>query len=362
MKIASSSIRFVTRRYRRPFVIAGGESVEATNVVVTLVGEDGTRGFGEAAPMTAYSGETAAGIAAALEELLLPTIAGANPLDMEAIHGRMDARVHGNSYAKAAIDFACYDLAGKALGVPVTQLLGGRVRDRIPLAWAVGLGTVGEMVAEAAQYADAGFGTIKLKIGRDPELDLEVVRQVRAAIGPETAIRVDANQGYDTITARRVLPKMEAFDLQLIEQPLARWNLEGMAELCRRMDTPIMADESLHSLQDAFELARRGAADILNIKLLKPGGLYRSKQVAAVAEASGLACLVGSMPELGLGTAAGAHFAASAAVVRYPSELIGPLMFDGDILAGNPFGELQRVPGALTVPDGPGLGVELLDE
>jgi o-succinylbenzoate synthase len=359
VKIVAARALTATRRYRRPFVIHGGASPSATNVFVILQGEDGHTGYGEAAPMTAYSGETAANVLGVLEEFFLPMLPGRNPMDLEALHADLDARLAGHSFAKAAIDFACFDLAGKALGVPAHRLLGGKVRDRIPLAWAVGYGTVGEMVEESVTYARAGFPTIKLKIGRDPRLDLEVVREVRRAIGPEVAIRVDANQGYDRITAQRVLPQMEEVGLQYVEQPLPRWDIDGMAELCRALVTPIQADESLYSLQDAMQLVRRGAADIFNIKLLKPGGLHRSRQVAAVAESAGIPCVVGSMPEMGIGTAAGIHFAAATRGVTYPSELIGPLMFDGDVLAGNPLGELSNVPGYLTVPDAPGLGSEL---
>src|SRR5438067_3825500 len=135
--------------------------------------------------MTAYSGETPAGIADVLENHLFPCLRGMNPLDHEAIQARLDQCLSGHSFAKAAIDFACYDLAGRALGLPVYALLGGKYRDRIPLAWAVGLGSIEEMVAESVRYARAGFPTIKLKIGLDAQQDLDVVREVRAAIGSE---------------------------------------------------------------------------------------------------------------------------------------------------------------------------------
>lgn len=359
MKIVEARVWTATLDYRRPFVIYGGASPSATNVFVALCGDDGQVGYGEAAPMTAYSGETAANIRSLLEEQLLPMLPGRNPLDLEALHYDLDRRLAGHSFAKAAIDFACHDLAGKSLGLPVHALLGGKFRDRVSLAWAVGYGTVAEMVEEALTYARAGFPTIKLKIGREPKLDLEVVREVRRAVGPDVGIRVDANQGYDRLTARRVLAEMEEVGLEYIEQPIPRWDLDGMAELCRALTTPIQADESLYSLHDACQLVKRGAADIFNIKLLKPGGLYRARQVAAVAEAAGVPCVVGSLPEMGVGTAAGLHFAAATRAIAYPCELIGPLMFSGDVLAGNPLGDLSRVPGYLTVPDAPGLGVEL---
>src|SRR5438128_486885 len=214
MRIVTAKSWLETRDYRQPFVIAGGASPSATNVLVALTGEDGTVGYGEAAPMTAYPGETAEGVRHALEEFFFPLVIGHDPLDLEGLHDRMDRRLQGHSFAKAALDFACYDLAGKTLGLPAYQLLGGKFRERIPLAWAVGLGSVDEMVEEAVRYAGAGFPTIKLKIGVDPERDLGVVREVRAALGPEVPIRVDANQGYDFLTAARVLPKMEEQALQ----------------------------------------------------------------------------------------------------------------------------------------------------
>jgi muconate cycloisomerase len=350
----------VTLEYRRPFVIAGGASATATNVFVELRTGDGAVGYGEAAPMPAYSGETAAGVEAAINDVLAPAVIGLDPREPGTLHSRMDAAAHGQPFAKAAIDFAAWDAAGRMLRVPVSMLLGGTRRPTVPLAWAVGLGSIDEMVEEAVRYAGAGF-TIKLKVGRAPAQDLEVVREVRGALPTSTPIRVDANQGYDLPTARRVLPVMEeaAGGLQLIEQPLPAWDLDGAVDLARSVDAPLMADESLYSLHSALELVRRRACAIFNIKLLKPGGLYRARQVAAIAEAAGIGVVIGSMPEMGVGAAAGLHFAASLPNADYPHELIGPLMFRDDVLLGNPFGRLDAARGNLPVPTGAGFGVEL---
>ncbi|HEX6971135.1 MAG TPA: enolase C-terminal domain-like protein, partial [Limnochordia bacterium] len=263
--------------------------------------------------------------------------------------------------AKAAIDIAAHDLAAKTLGLPVHRLLGGAVRRRVPLAWAVGLGSTEEMVREAQQYVARGFRTIKLKIGRDPRQDLQNVAAVREAIGPEIALRVDANQGYTVDVAIPTLRRMEAYDLQLIEQPVPRWDLSGMAKIAAALDTPILADEAVFDAHDAWRVIREQAADLINIKIMKPGGLYPSKQVAAVAAAAGVPCLVGSMIEMGPGTAAGLHFAASTPNVLYPSELIGPVMLAGDVICEDRFAP-SAVPGYLEVSDEPGLGVSLLDE
>lgn len=325
-------------------------------LVVTVHTADGLFGVGEVNPMTAYSGETASGIEEAILRYLASAVIGHPAEEIAGLHARMDAVLRGNGLAKAAIDIAVHDLVGRAWGVPVSSLLGGALRDRIPLAWVVGMGPLDEMVQEAAHYASLGFPTIKVKIGRDPETDLALVAAVREAIGPRVALRVDANEGYDTVTALRTLRKMERYDLELVEQPLARYDLQGMMMLTQALDTPVMADESLQTVADALEIVRRGAADVLNIKIVKPGGLYRSRQVAALAEAAGLHCMVGSMPELGVATIAGAHFAASTPSVTYPCEVLGPLMTEEDILE-DPVISVQTAPGYLRVPTGPGLGV-----
>jgi len=319
---------------------------------------DGLFGVGEVNPMTAYSGETVSGIEEAIQRYLAGAVMGHPAVEVAGLHARMDAALRGNALAKAAIDIAVHDLVGRAWGVPVSSLLGGALRERIPLAWVVGMGPLDEMVEEAARYAALGFPTIKVKIGRDPSADLALVAAVREAIGPRVALRVDANEGYDTVTALRTLRKMEHYDLELVEQPVAGSDLHGMAALTQALDTPVMADESLQTPADALEIVRRGAAKVLNIKIVKPGGLYRSRQIAALAEAAGLRCMVGSMPELGVASIAGAHFAASTPCVTYPCEVIGPLMTKEDILE-DPVISVYTAPGYLRVPTGPGLGITM---
>ncbi|HYF76343.1 MAG TPA: enolase C-terminal domain-like protein, partial [Symbiobacteriaceae bacterium] len=251
------------------------------------------------------------------------------------------------------------DIMGKKLNVPAYQLLGGKVRDRIPLAWVVGIGSIDEMVEEAVSYVKKyGFETVKLKIGREPAKDLDVVREVRSALGPTVKIRVDANQGYDVSTAIKTLRKMEQYDLELVEQPVAKWNILGMAEVAAALDTPIEADESMFGYHDAMTLIKLKACDIINIKIMKPCGLYGSKKVAAVAEAAGLTCLIGSMVEFGPGTAAGLHFAAAHRVVAHACEQVGGFLFAGDVVEEN-FGLSAVEGGSLKVPEGPGLGITM---
>jgi muconate cycloisomerase len=360
-RITAAAIGRVELPYHRPFVIASGAMATATSVLVALRAEDGTVGIGETTCMTAYTGETEQGVAAALRDWLLPAVMGLEPTAIQAVHRAMDRRLRGNDLAKAAVDIAAYDLAGKLLGVPVYQLLGGKLRDEVPLAWAVGLGSLDEMVAEAVEWADRGFA-IKVKVGTDPEEDVRNVLAIREAIGDTAVLRVDANAGYDVSTALRVLPRMEQANLQLIEQPVGRFDLPGMAAVRTRATAPILADESQHTPLDTLRIIETAAADIVNTKIVKPGGLYPSRQVAALAEVGGLQAMVGSMPEMGVGTAAGLHFALALAPLGYPVELIGPLMLREDIIAEPlPVGN-GRDTAVLCAPEAPGLGVELRDD
>jgi muconate/chloromuconate cycloisomerase len=348
--------------YHKPFVINGGPSYVGDHVLTRVHTDEGIVGYGEGAPMVSYSDETQKDILNGVLDYLAPAVVGMDPFDLEAIHHRMEMVLPGHHFAKASIDLALYDIMGKKLGLPAYALLGGKVRESVPIAWVVGIGTIDEMVAEAVHHVKTyGFGTVKLKIGREPKKDIDVVRAVREALGPNVKIRVDANQGYDVATAIKTLRQMERYDLELVEQPVPKWNILGMAEVAAALDVPIEADESMFGYHDAATLIRLKACDIINIKIMKPCGLYGSKKVAAVAEAAGITCLVGSMVEFGPGTAAGLHFAAAHRVVAHACEMVGGMFFKGDVVEED-FSLGAIVNGSLPVPQGPGLGVTLKEE
>jgi L-Ala-D/L-Glu epimerase len=362
MKITRIEAFTADINYIKPFVINGGPSYVGDHVLTRVHTDEGIIGYGEGAPMVSYSDETQKDILNGVIDYLAPAVVGMDPFDLEAIHHRMEQVLPGHHFAKASIDLALYDIMGKQLNVPAYQLLGGKVRDRIPLAWVVGIGCIDDMVEEAISYVKKyGFETVKLKIGREPAKDLDVVREVRTALGPNVKIRVDANQGYDVATAIKTLRKMEQYDLELVEQPVAKWNILGMAEVAAALDTPIEADESMFGYHDAMTLIKLKACDIINIKIMKPCGLYGSKKVAAVAEAAGLTCLIGSMVEFGPGTAAGLHFAAAHRVVAHACEQVGGFLFAGDVVEED-FGLSAVVGGSLKVPEGPGLGITMKAE
>lgn len=335
--------------------------MQGEHVIVALETDEGVVGYGESAPMVTYSGETQSDSYHAIAEYLGKAIAGLNPFDLEKIHYQMDKALPEHNFAKAAIDLALYDLMGKKLKLPAYQLLGGKFRDRIDIAWVVGMGSLEEMIEEAVRFTEQGFRTIKLKIGNQPREDIQMVREVRQAVGPDVKIRVDANQGYDVSTAVRTIRQLEPFDIEMVEQPVKKWDISGMAEVTRSVDVPIEADESLFNLQDAVNIIKHRAADILNIKVLKPGGLLPSKKIAALCEAEGITCLVGSMVEFGIGNAAGLHFAASTPSVKHACEMVGPSLFAYDIVEED-YSYKAFQGGQIAVPNQPGMGVTLKEE
>src|SRR5207302_4488724 len=220
---------------------------------------------------------------------LAPAVRGAIPGEIAELHARMDRAIKGYPYAKAAVEFAAYDLAGRQCGLPVHRLLGGACRRRIPVTHSIGLIGFEEAEHEVAQVAREGIRTIKIKVGVEPDHDVEMVRRVRETVGPGVALCCDANQGYRTPgEAIRTFRRMERFELIYFEQPVE--GIERLAEVARAIDAPVMADESAWNAHDIIEIIEKRAAQIVSIYTTKPGGLYRSLELAAVARAARLIC------------------------------------------------------------------------
>jgi muconate cycloisomerase len=372
-KIETIPIRLPTRRVHQ---WANLSTPIGVYVIVKLYTDDGWVGLGEAPVLKdwggdhgKYFGETPQTTAHIINDILAPALKDQDPRRFESIHAFMDKSVKGYPYAKAAIDMALYDVAGKATQLPAYQFLGGCFRDRVSIAHSLGLMEIEKAVEEALQAKSEGVKTIKLKGGVDPRRDVELVRRMREALGPETKICVDANQGYPTPkSAVQVIRAMEPFDLLYMEQPVE--GIDQMAEVARRVDTPIMADESAWTPQDVIEIAQKKAADIISIYTTKPGGIFKAKKVAAVAEATGLKCNVNGSVETGVGNAANIHLAASTAVVTLGCVVpvstpkgkgakgIAGIYYQDDIIK-EAFGYSD---GDILVSTKPGLGVELDEE
>jgi muconate cycloisomerase len=342
-------------------------------VIIKLHTEDGLVGLGEAPVLKdwggdygKYFGETPQTTMHIINDIFSPALKGQDPRRFEQMHVIMDKAVKGYPYAKAAIDMALYDVAGKAMKLPAYQFLGGCFRDRVGIAHSLGLMEIEKAIDEALQAKSEGVKTIKLKGGVDPKRDVELVRRMRDTLGPETKICVDANQGYPTPkVAIQVTKAMAEYDLLYMEQPVE--GVDRMAQVAQRVDTPIMADESAWTAQDVVEIVQRKAADIISIYTTKPGGIFKAKKVAAVAEAAGLKCNVNGSVETGVGNAANIHLAASTAVVTLDCVVpvstpkgagkqgIAGIYYQDDIIKE----AFEFSDGDILVSSKPGLGIEL---
>jgi muconate cycloisomerase len=342
-------------------------------VLVRMTDDAGRVGWGEAPALKdwggeygRYFGESTATVQLVVQRYLGPAATGVAVGNIGLLHQRMDAAVKGYPYAKAAMDIAAYDLAGRACGLPVHTLLGGAVRDAIPVTHSIGLMAVEEGEREAGKVAAEGIRTIKIKVGVDPARDVEMVRRIRAAVGPDVALCVDANEGYRTPgEAIKTIRRMEAFDLIYAEQPVH--GIARVAEVARAIDTPVMADESAWNAHDVIEIIERRAAQIVSIYTTKPGGLYRAMEVAAVARAAGIVCNVNGSAELGIGNLANVALAAAAPAVTLSCVIpvstpaaaqrgrIGGMFYKDDLIAA----PMELSDGAIRIPTGPGLGIDV---
>ena len=335
---------------------AGGEHVVSPYVVVRVHTDAGLVGLGEATLSPRWSGETSPGCVAAIEGLIGPAITGQDPIAITALRRTIDGTIRHNPFAKAAVEMALWDIAGKAAGQPVYQLLGGKVKDELPMKMVVGAFPVDQAVALAQRFLDWGATCLKVKVGLEPTTDIARVHAVREAAGPDIPIGIDANQGWDLATARRCLADMG--DLLFAEQPVPTTDPRDLARLRGDTRIPIMAAESVFTLQDARRLTELGACDILSVYPGKHAGIAATREIAHVARAAGVVCSMGSNLELGIATAAMLHLAAAEPSLddaRYPGDYLGPLYHQADLLKE----PLQLGPSVARVPDGPGLGVEL---
>lgn len=278
------------------------------HVIVRLEDDSGNWGWGEASPLTEFTGETPQGVKLILEDKLLPMVLGKDAFDIAAIHHELE-KIPGNTSAKAAIDMALFDLQGKLLGLPVCRLLGGLVRERVAVTRPIGIEPVKSAVDKACHYVDEGFKTLKIKVGSDLKEDIVRIRCIREAVGDKISIRIDGNQGFDLQTAIKLCCSVDKYNIQYFEQPLPAWDYKGLAELRKITGFKLAADESLHSLRDALRLIEHRSVDVFVIKLIKTGGLMRARQIAAVAEAAGIHCVIVTPFDTQIGASAALHFA-----------------------------------------------------
>lgn len=343
----------------RRMISALGRHDVSDFLLVRLVTADGHEGWGEATVTPRWSGETCLGARVMVETVLAPAIVGVGVNDLATLEARMDAVAVGNWFAKSALEMACWDLRGKACGKPVYELLGGACRSLV-IRSRFSLGAYDPVRARrrARELVDAGFTTIKVKVGVDPEQDLERVRIVRDEIGPAIDLTIDANGGWDVETAIRCILELRDCDLKIVEQPIPPGDYTGLAHVRRETGARILADESCFNWIDAVELLRHGCCDGISIYPGKNGGIRKARAIADRAALSQIPCTIGSNLEWDLGTAAMAHLVVATPnlqVESLPGDLLGPDYHEVSI-ARNPL----RIQGPFTeLTTRPGLGVDV---
>jgi len=340
-------------------------------LLVKMTDAAGISGWGEAPALKdwggefgRYFGESPGTTREVISRYLAPAVTGALPGEIAELHARMDRIVKGYPYAKAAMEFAAYDLAGRQSGLSVSRLLGGPVRRSIMVTHSIGLLGFEEAEREVAAVADEGIRTIKIKVGVDADRDIEMVRRIRDTVGAKVQLCMDANQGYATPgEAIKMYRRVEQCDIKYFEQPVE--GIERLAEVARAIDAPVMADESAWNAHDVIQIIEKRAAQIVSIYTTKPGGLYRAMEVAAVARAAGLVCNVNGSVETGIGNLANLHLAASAPAVTLscvvpvstPAQAqrgqIGGIYYKDDLIRES----MQYKDGAIALPEGPGMGI-----
>ncbi|NKB69147.1 MAG: mandelate racemase/muconate lactonizing protein [Candidatus Latescibacteria bacterium] len=337
---------------------AHGEHIDSPYVIVLIHTDSGLIGLGEATLAPRWSGETSPGCVAAINGLLGPLLVGQDPTQITALRQLIDGAITANPFTRAAVEMALWDLTGKAAGLPVYQLLGGMVLKEIPIKMVVGAFPVPQAEALAQRFLDWGVDCLKVKVGLDPVTDFQRVEAVRRLAGPQMPIGIDANCGWDLPTARRLLDQLAPLDILFAEQPIPPHDVEALAQLRHHSPIPIMADESIFTLSDAWAVTAGRAADVLSVYPGKHGGIGTTLEICHLARAGGIVCHMGSNLELGIATAAMLHLAAAVPAIAsqtYPADLIGPLYHEADMISQ----PLDLGPKIARPPAGPGLGVEL---
>lgn len=342
----------------KPFKTALRTVTTAYSVYVKITSSDGIIGYGEAPPTHVITGESMASIRYAINEIIAPQLVGLNLLESERIFQKLNGLLIRNTSAKAAIDMALYDLLARHSGLPLFQFLGG-FRATLETDFTVSVNDPEEMADDAETYIKDGFNILKVKVGiGDVKEDIARIHAIRKRIGYDPKLRLDANQGWNAKEAVRAIQTMEdaGLEIELVEQPVPAHDLEGLKYVTDQTDTPIMADESVFSVYDAKRVLEMRAADLINIKLMKSGGIYHANKINTLAEANGVACMVGSMIETKIGITAAAHFAASQPNIQF-FDFDAPLMLARDLVSGGVVYEGSK----MKFSKGHGLGISSLE-
>ena len=338
----------------KPLKIAKMVRERSSNIIIKIETNEGVTGYGEATAVHFFWGETQGSMKDVAENLLSPALIGEDPTNIIALIDRMNSVIVGNPFAKAAVEMALWDIKGKALNTPVYNLLGGSRRTSIPMCHAVSYGSLDEMVKKAEEHIDQGYETLKIYCGKEtPQADLERVRAIRNAVGDNINLYIEINQRWNLKTALSALPVLEELNIQFMEQPLPSSSGKEMKIFRERSPIPIALDESVFSAEDIVMAKEEGLSDIVIIYVLKAGGIYNAKKALDIAETVKMDAYMGSFNELGISSIASAHVATTIVDLPYPCYLVGPTLYEEDIIKE----PLDIRDGMLHLTDKPGFGI-----
>ncbi len=358
MKITSIRLGRISVPLRTPFKTALRSVNSVEDIIVEIQTDCGKIGYGEAPPTGAITGDTTLAIIGAIQDHIEKTIVGRDVEDLEPLLQAVQRSIVGNSSAKAAVDMALWDLYGQLYAIPVYKLLGGG-RKQLITDITISVNDPQTMARDALNALARGYDCLKMKVGVDPALDVQRLKAVREAVGQDITIRIDANQAWQPKQAVRILNEMQdkGLDIELVEQPVSAHDFEGLKYVTERSYVPVLADEAVFSPEDAMTILKMGAADLINIKLMKCGGIYNALKIASAAEVYGVECMIGCMLEAKISVNAAVHLACAKNIIT-KVDLDGPVLCSEDpILGGAVFEEKQ-----ITLSDAPGLGISGIED
>ena len=337
----------------RPFKTALRTVERVEDVAVRILTDTGEVGYGEAPPTAVITGDTAGSITCAIRDFIRPALLGMDIEDLEGIQKKLHGCILHNTSAKAAVDMAVYDLWAKRWNAPLWKLLGG-AKPGFETDITISVNPIDQMVADSLDAQRRGYHILKVKVGKEGKKDVERIAAIRNALGPDIRIRVDANQGWTPRQSVAIISALEDkdLDIDLVEQPVPAGDLEGLRYVTQRVQTSILADEAVFSPADAVKIITTGAADLINIKLMKTGGIWQALKLCGIAESYGVECMTGCMLESKLAVTAAAHLCCGQSVVTM-ADLDGPSLCAVDPFEGGPVFDEAMV----TMTDAPGLGI-----
>jgi o-succinylbenzoate synthase len=354
MRVTKVRLGRISVPLRVPFKTALRTVSSVEDIIVEVHTDTGHIGYGEAPPTGVITGDTSGAILGAIQDHIAKTITGRDIADFEELMVLLDRCIVHNTSAKAAVDMALWDLFGQLYNAPLYRLLGGS-RQSIVTDITISVNSPEEMAHDARDAVRRGYDTLKVKVGKEPEKDLARLKAIREAAGYAPRLRIDANQGWKPKEAVKILHGMEeaGLEIELVEQPVAAHDIAGMKYVRDHVSIPVLADESVFSPLDALKIMQMEAADYVNIKLMKTGGIYNALKICSAAEIYGVECMIGCMLEAKIAVNAAVHLACAKSVITR-MDLDGPVLCSEDpVTGGSVFNEK-----VITVSETPGLGIK----